>query len=110
MQNLLKGMIICVAVLIILTAASASYAQDMGKKLQRGAANFFTGWMEIPNNVRDITAQENILSGIFIGIPKGCCMTIIRTGAGIYEILTFPFPIPDGYNPMLEPEFVFKGK
>jgi putative exosortase-associated protein (TIGR04073 family) len=43
-----------------------------------------------------------------IGLAKGVGMTIVRTGAGVYETVTFPFPIPEGYGPVLEPEFVFK--
>ena len=34
-------------------------------------------------------------------------MSIVRTGAGIYEIATFPFPLPENYKPILEPEYVF---
>lgn len=110
MRKLLKGIIICVAALMILNIASAGYAQDMGKKLQRGLINIATGWMEIPKNVREISASDGTISGIFIGIPKGCGMTIIRTGFGIFEALTCPFPIPNDYKPILEPEFIYKQK
>ena len=110
MRNLLKGIIICVVALMILNMASASYAQDIGKKLCRGFMNTITGWMEIPKNIHDTSVEEGIPNGIFLGIPKGCAMTFVRTGVGIYEMVTFLFPIPESYNPMLEPEFIFKGK
>lgn len=110
MKNLLKGIIICVVALMILNIATASYAQDMGKKLYRGVANIVTGWVELPKNIYDTSVEDNPLSGITIGLAKGVGMTIVRTGAGVYETVTFPFPIPEGYNPVLEPEFVFKGK
>ena len=110
MKNLVKGIIICVVALMILNIATASYAQDMGKKLCRGAANLVTGWIELPKNIYDTSVENGLLSGIGVGLPKGLLMTIIRTGAGVYETVTFPFPIPEGYNPVLEPEFVFKGK
>ena len=109
MKKLSKSIIICVAALMILNIASAGYAQDMGKKLHRGAVNLVTGWMEIPNTIRDTTAEDNMFTGITLGIPKGCCMAIIRTAFGFYEIVTFLIPLPEGYNPMLEPEFVVKG-
>ena len=108
MKSLLKGIIICVAVLMILNMATASYAQDMGKKLYRGVANIVTGWVELPKNIYDTSVEDNPLSGITIGLAKGVGMTIVRTGAGVYETVTFPFPIPEGYSPVLEPEFVFK--
>ncbi|MFA6142234.1 MAG: exosortase system-associated protein, TIGR04073 family [Candidatus Omnitrophota bacterium] len=107
MKNLLKGIIICVAVFMILNIANAGYAQDMGKKIYRGLANIVTGWVELPKNIYDTSVEDNPLSGLTIGLAKGVGMTIVRTGAGVYETVTFPFPIPEGYAPVLEPEFVF---
>jgi putative exosortase-associated protein (TIGR04073 family) len=108
MKKLLKGIVICLAVLMILNIASASYAQDAAKKLGRGLANILTGWIELPKNIYDTSVEDNPLSGMTIGLAKGVGMTIVRTGAGVYETVTFPFPIPEGYAPVLEPEFVFK--
>ena len=110
MKKLLKGIIICVAVLMILNIATSSYAQDAAKKLGRGLANVLTGWLELPKNIYDTSVEDNPLSGMTIGLAMGVGMTIVRTGAGIYETVTFPFPSPEGYAPVLEPEFVFKGK
>ena len=110
MRKLLKGIIICVVALMILNIASASYAQDMGKKLYRGVINIVSGWIELPQNIYDAAAEHDFASGIIFGFPKGSWMAILRTGSGIYDTLTFPFPIPKGYGPVLEPEFVFKDK
>ena len=95
---------------MVLNMAAACYAQDMGKKLYRGLANIVTGWIELPKNIYDTSVEDNPLSGITIGLAKGVGMTIVRTGAGVYETVTFPFPIPEGYTPVIEPEFVLKGK
>ena len=38
---------------------------------------------------------------------KGIGMTLVRTGAGIFEVATFPFPVPEAYKPVIEPEYVF---
>ena len=107
MKSILKGMIIAVAVLMVLSIATASYAQDPAKKLGRGLANILTGWIELPKNIYDTSVEDNPLAGLTIGLAKGIGMTIVRTGAGIYEVVTFPFPIPDDYAPVLEPEFIF---
>jgi putative exosortase-associated protein (TIGR04073 family) len=109
MKNILKGLIICVAILMVLSVATSSYAQDPAKKLGRGIANILTGWIELPKNIYDTSVEDNPLSGLTIGLAKGVGMTIVRTGAGVYETVTFPFPIPECYAPVLEPEFVFKG-
>lgn len=102
-----KGIIVIVLLLAIFCMASSSYAQDPGKKLIRGVANILTGWVELPKNIYETSVQDNVFSGLTIGLAKGIGMTIVRTGAGIYETVTFPFPIPEEYAPVLEPEFVF---
>ena len=102
-----RGLIIALVMVMILAVASTSYAQDPAKKLGRGLANILTGWIELPKNIYDVSVEENPLAGLTIGLAKGIGMTIVRTGAGIYEVVTFPFPIPEDYGPVLEPEFVF---
>lgn len=102
-----KGFIVAVCLMTIFCIASTSYAQDPGKKLMRGLANIVTGWVELPKNIYDTSVEDNVFSGLTIGLAKGVGMTIVRTGAGIYETVTFPFPIPEDYAPVLEPEYVF---
>ena len=102
-----KGLIMAVVMIMVLAVATVSYAQDPAKKLGRGLANILTGWIELPKNIYDTSVEDNPLAGLTIGLAKGIGMTIVRTGAGIYEVITFPFPIPEDYGPVLEPEFVF---
>ncbi|MDD4202654.1 MAG: exosortase system-associated protein, TIGR04073 family [Candidatus Omnitrophica bacterium] len=104
-----KGIIVIVALMVVFCLASTCYAQDPGKKLLRGLANVVTGWVELPKNIYDQSVEENVLSGLTVGLAKGVGMTIVRTGAGVYETVTFPFPIPEDYAPVLEPEYVFSG-
>ncbi|MDD5174357.1 MAG: exosortase system-associated protein, TIGR04073 family [Candidatus Omnitrophota bacterium] len=110
MKNLLKGAVILIAVLMILNIASAGYAQSMANKLNRGLTNIFTGWFEIPKNMSGAFSKHDFASAFFIGLPKGCGMTIVRTAAGIYDTVTFAIPLPKDYKPILEPEFAFTGK
>ena len=102
-----KGLVIAMVMVMVLALATASYAQDPAKKLGRGLANILTGWIELPKNIYDTSVEDKPLAGLTIGLAKGIGMTIVRTGAGIYEVVTFPFPIPEDYGPVLEPEFVF---
>ena len=103
----LKIVMVCLLVTVMLGMATQCYAQDPAKKLGRGIANVLTGWVELPKNIYDTSVEENVLSGLTMGLAKGVGMTIVRTGAGIYETVTFPFPIPEDYQPVLEPEYVF---
>ncbi len=87
--------------------ATVCYAQDAFTKLGRGVANTLTGWVELPKNIYNISIEDNAFAGMTLGLAKGAGMTFVRTGAGIYEIATFPFPLPENYRPILEPEYVF---
>ena len=110
MKSLSKGIIILVVALVILNITSTSYAQSMANKLNRGLTNIVTGWFEIPKNMSAATAKHDFVSAFFIGLPKGLWMTVVRTGAGVYDTVTFPIPFPKDYKPVLEPEFIFTDK
>jgi len=104
--------VLAVAFAIVFNIAGACYAQGeviekMGKKLGRGLVNIVTGWIEIPKNIYDTAVESNPLLGITFGTLKGAGMAIVRTGAGAYDVATFLFPIPEDYDAILEPEFVF---
>ena len=107
MGKMKRSTVLAVAGLSLLVT-SVCYANDAFTKLGRGVANTLTGWVELPKNIYDTSVQENnAFAGMTLGLAKGAGMTIVRTGAGIYEIATFPFPLPEDYKPILEPEYVF---
>ncbi len=107
MGKMERSAVFAVVGLSLLTS-SVCYANDAFTKLGRGVANTLTGWVELPKNIYDTSVQENnAFAGMTLGLAKGAGMTIVRTGAGIYEIATFPFPLPEDYKPILEPEYVF---
>lgn len=75
-------------------------------KLGRGATNVFTCWVEIPRNVANEWEKTDPATGIVMGTIKGFGWGFARLVTGVYEAVTFPIPIPAGYEPMLQPEFV----
>ena len=107
LKGIVKGSGVGGVLLLLLTVTTMCYANDAFTKLGRGVANALTGWVEIPKNIYDTSVKDNALAGATLGLAKGAGMTIVRTGAGIYEIATFPFPLPENYKPILEPEYVF---
>ena len=105
---MLRRLKILVMVLILsLSLTSIATAQGRVEKLLRGAVNTLTGWVEIPKNIYDVTVEENGFSGATKGTIQGFGMAVVRTGCGVYEVVTFPLPVPDGYEPILYPVHVF---
>ncbi len=96
-----------IAAMFLLSIAAVCFASDPFTKLGRGVANTLTGWVELPKNIYKTSVDENAFAGLTLGVAKGAGMTIVRTGAGIFEIATFPFPLPEDYRAILEPEYVF---
>jgi putative exosortase-associated protein (TIGR04073 family) len=104
--------ILCVAAIALPAfAQEGSVVERMGKKLGRGIVNVATGWVELPKNIYDTSVEtNNPLMGMTYGTLKGVGMTVVRTGAGAYDVATFLFPLPKDYEPILKPEFVFEEK
>lgn len=102
-----KGLTVYLSVIGLLLGTSVCFAQDPFSKLGRGVANTLTGWVELPKNVYNTSVEDNAFAGMTLGLAKGVGMTIVRTGAGVYEIATFPFPVPQDYKPVIDPEYVF---
>lgn len=108
-MNMLKSILrgAAFAMIALTMCCATSFAQDPFTKLGRGVANTLTGWVELPKNVYSTSVEDNAFTGVTLGLAKGAGMAIVRTGAGIYEIVTFPFSLPENYKPILEPEYVF---
>jgi putative exosortase-associated protein (TIGR04073 family) len=78
-------------------------------KLGRGLSNVFLGWAEIP-----MTFDRNLKKGkpfaYLFGVAPvlGSARALLRTGTGVFEVVTFPFSDRDvNYEPILEPEYIF---
>lgn len=108
MAGAVLGAVILVAAVGVGPAGAAEMRSGgAANKLGRGAINVFTGWVEIPKRIADTTAEQGAWSGWTWGVLRGIGHGFIRTVAGFYEVFTFPFPAPSGYQPVLEPEYVF---
>jgi putative exosortase-associated protein (TIGR04073 family) len=90
-----------------MAAAEPTDANQAFTKLTRGLINLATGWVEIPKRVQETSQQSGPLAGFTWGLLRGVGYGFIRTAAGLYECVTFPFPAPPDYEPVLEPDYVF---
>ena len=62
------------------------------RKLGRGLSNILYGVTEFPTSIAMIQSREGNSAACSYGIVKGIGRTLFRTGAGVYELFTFPFP------------------
>ena len=103
-------MIVAVMFGLVTLAAPAFAEQETGalvvSKLFRGIANAATGWMEIPKQMSLTWQGQGPGVGLSWGFIKGIGWAIARSVGGAYEIVTFPFPIPEEYKSIMQPEYV----
>ena len=76
-------------------------------KLGRGFVNLVTGWVEIPKRIHETSQSQGAAAGLTWGVLRGIGHAFIRTAAGGYELITFPYPSPPDYTPVIQPEYVF---
>lgn len=74
-----------------------AWAQDPIHKMGRGVVNVLTGWIELPKQIHLGSQEDNPVIGVGSGLFKGVGLTVLRSGVGIYEALTFPLPYPKNY-------------
>jgi putative exosortase-associated protein (TIGR04073 family) len=105
----LKALLLSIA--LMASIAPSAYAQEAtgnaGEKLLRGAVNVCTGWVEIPKRIIETKDEFDWWTGVTWGLMRGIGHGFVRTAAGIYEVVTFPFAAPPGYAALIEPEYVF---
>lgn len=84
-------------------------AGDPLKKLGRGLANCLTFPIEIPNQISKTNNCEGPAAAATVGLVKGVVMAAFRAVVGVYEVATFPLPIPECYKPILtDPEYMLE--
>lgn len=76
-------------------------------KLARGATNTVTGWVEIPKRIQETSLSSGAFAGWTWGLLRGLGYGFVRTVGGVYEVVTFPFPAPRDYRPVMRPDYVF---
>ena len=89
-------------------AALPGWAYGAGGKLTRGVVNIVTGWLELPNQIVDTTRQQNVYVGMSLGLLRGVAKGVMREAVGVYETVTFLFPAPANYAPILYPVYAFE--
>jgi putative exosortase-associated protein (TIGR04073 family) len=79
------------------------------QKLWRGIVNTATGVGELIRQPILCTREEGV-AGIPVGLFNGVSMSVLRTGAGLLEVATFPWILDEttGYGSLLNPDYVWQ--
>ena len=97
-----------IAAFILSLAAPAVLAEDnRTTKFGRGIANIVISPVEFYTQPVLMSVDHEAPIAIFGGLLKGGGMFRAREAVGIYEVLTFPFPMNNGYKPILNPPPTF---
>lgn len=93
-----------------LHAEEGSYVQEglyvednPASKLGRGIANVVLSPGEYVVQTAKLMETHDPVTAYFGGFLQGTCKMVERIGGGIYEIATFPIPIPKKYRPLMDP-------
>ena len=101
--------ILILVMLFAFVLSSVSFADNALTKLGRGTANVVTSPFEITKNMGEVKEKDGIFAGLTTGLFKGIFDTGKRLVVGVYEIATFPLPLPSGYKPIItDPEYIMK--
>lgn len=106
MKKYVLALGLAMAVLTSLASAAIA-ADDAFTKFGRGVANIVISPGELYTQPILLSKDNDAPTAIFGGLLKGLSMFLAREVVGVYEVLTFPFPIPKGYRPIIEPATTF---
>ena len=80
----------------------------MAKKFFRGIVNISTGWGEVPRQIVLTSISDNLPKSLTVGVLKGLMMTVVRTGSGVYDTVSFLSAAPGYFDPVLDPPYVWE--
>ncbi len=109
---------VVVPLLVLLTMVGPVFAQEAPKpeavtekmafKLARGVTNVATAIVELPKQSY-LMVRDRGAVGYVVGPLKGLGMTFYRAVIGTVETVFFLVPQPGYYDPMIDPEYVWRG-
>ena len=112
---MLKKIIFMMALIMMTGLMSApAYAKssmDLNKatvKFARGLTNIATCpgeyFYQIPASAKE---TPDYMTAFFVDLGRGTGYMLLRFGAGLYDVLTAPFPGTTDYKPIMQPETIW---
>lgn len=102
-----KSMAVLLVLVVIIFNASVGYCETPAfRKFRRGFCNILTFHLEFVHQMEKEAVVGGTSRAMTVGIVNGIGMTAARILTGVYEVVTFPLPVPAEYKPILtDPEF-----
>jgi putative exosortase-associated protein (TIGR04073 family) len=95
--------LIVASFLLLPSHADAQYTA--ARKAGRGLAGMTCGFLELPGNIAKTTRERGAGWGFTLGFVEGLGRIVVRELVGVYEFVSSPIALPEGYKPILSPEF-----
>ena len=92
-----------VLLFLLLTGGAMLHADDPFIKLGRGISNIAMSPAEWILQIVELKKEYDPVTATSIGIFKGAYHFGLRLVTGIYDVVTFPIPIPREYRGLMEP-------
>lgn len=93
---------------LVLLSLMMTGCANCERKLGRGMNNTFeiVRWGEFRRTVEQSALSDGPDYCYTTGVVRGIDRTLARTGLGLYEVITFPFPTPGkGYGPLCTDDY-----
>lgn len=104
-----KLFVIAVVLSLIVSSASPAFCDGPTTKLGRGICNMVTFPLEIPEQISRVNNSDGPFAAGTVGVIKGLGWAVGRACVGVYEVITFMFPMPKNYKPLMDdPEYFFE--
>ena len=109
-----KLFLAAIALLLIVSSAMPAFCEEElaeklngpATKLGRGLSNMLTFPLEIPEQISRVNNTDGPFAASTVGVLKGLGWAVGRACVGVFETVTFAFPMPKDYEPVLkDPEY-----
>ena len=105
-----KASTILLALLILAQPSFAATQMEpkgtMMRKFQRGFINMGLSPIEISHELHKEKRTDAYFPSWVSGAFRGSAFMVGRALSGAYDLVTFPIPLPSGYEPLVYPELV----
>lgn len=103
-MNQVMKRIFALAFIVLFLSSGVAFADDAVVKFARGVTNVVTSPAEyFIQYMKLCEKQKDPLSPIFGAMISGTAGTLERIVVGVYDIATFPIPVPANYDPVIVP-------